>query len=201
MKLSTILSAIALLFVLSLTLPSVAAVANMQFTGLPTGNSYFGIASYPYDLSVNGGPNQWMMCLGYNEHITGGETWQATVSSVGSLDVNTHLLDYEAAFLFKLAVADHGSDSDLNAAAWWLFEGSPSLTPGAQFLVTLAQNQTYEQGEFPDVILYTAIPGTENGNLGTAQNFLSSTPEPGTLVLLGSGMIGAASLLRRKLLV
>lgn len=140
-----------------------------------------------------------MMCLGYNQHITGGEAWQATVTSVGSLDVNTHLLDYEAAFLFKMAVADNGADSDLNAATWWLFEGSPYLTPGAQLLVGLAQSQSYQQGEFADVLLYIAIPGTENTRLGTAQDFLSSTPEPGTLVLLGSGMIGIAGLLRREL--
>jgi hypothetical protein len=198
MKSLSILSVIVSLFVLALGLPSAAAAANMQFTALPTGNNYFGIASYPYDLAVNGGPNQWMMCVGYNEHITGGETWQATVASVGSLDVNTHLLDYEAAFLFEMAVADHGANSDLNAAAWWLFEGSPSLTAGAQSLVTLAQSQSYQQGEFQDVLLYTAIPGTENSSLGTAQDFLGSTPEPGTLVLVGSGMIGMAGLLRRK---
>ncbi len=49
--------------------------------------------------------------------------------------------------------------------------------------------------------LYTATPGTENNNLGTAQDFLSSTPEPGTIALMGSGAIGLAGLLRRKLLV
>jgi hypothetical protein len=158
------------------------------------------VPSYPYDLSVNGGPNQWMMCMGYNEHISGGETWQAVPTSVGSLDLTTHLLNYEAAFLFKMAVADQGANSDLNAAVWWLFEGAPYLTPGAQSLVALAQSQTYTQGEFSDVMLYSAIPGTENGNLGTAQDFMGSTPEPGTLALLGSGVIGVAGLLRRRLL-
>jgi hypothetical protein len=49
-------------------------------------------------------------------------------------------------------------------------------------------------------MLYSAIPGTESGNLGTAQDFMSSTPEPGTLALLGSGILGVAGLLRRKLL-
>jgi len=88
----------------------------------------------------------------------------------------------------------------VNAAAWWLFEGAPFLTPGAQALVALAQSQTYTQGEFSNVMLFTAIPGTESGNLGTAQNFMSTTPEPGTLALLGSGVIGMAGILRRKLL-
>jgi hypothetical protein len=182
-----------------LAVPAVAATVNMQFTGLPTGNTYGGVASYPYDVSVNGGANQWMMCVGYYEHIEGGETWQANVISVGSLDLATYLVDYEAAFLFKMAVADGGVNGDINGATWYLFEGVPSLTPGAQALVTLAQSQTFTQGEFQDVLVYAAIPGSENGNLGTAQDFLASTPEPGTLAMFGSGMIGLASVLRRKL--
>jgi len=200
MKSTKALTVLFLLLTAALTLPAVAGTVNMQFNNTPTGNNYFGVPSFPYNLSVNGGPNQSMMCLGYYQHISGGETWKATPTIVGSLDPNTHPLDYEAAFLFSMAVADQGANSDVNAAAWWLFEGAPSLTPGAQALVALAQSQTYTQGEFSNVMLFTAIPGTESGNLGTAQNFMSTTPEPGTLALLGSGVIGMAGILRRKLL-
>jgi len=182
-----------------LAVPACAATVNLQFTGLPTGNNYSGIASYPYDLSVNGGPSQWMMCTSYNEHIEGWETWQANMVSVGSLDPTTNLLDYEAAFLFKMAVGDGGADGSINAAAWYLFEGVPTLTPEMQAWLTLAQSQTYTKGEFANVLLYTAIPGSQSiQSLGTAQNFLSSTPEPGTLLLLGSGIIGLSGMLRRK---
>jgi len=199
MKSAKILSVLFLLLMVALSVPAVAGVVTMQFNGTPTGNNYSGVSSYPYDLSVNGGANQWMMCLGYVEHISGGETWKATMASVGSLDLSTHLQDYEAAFLFQMAVAGHGADSNVNAAAWWILEGVPSLSPGAEALVLLAQGQTYKQGEFADVALYSAIPGSESGSLGTAQDFLGTTPEPGTLALLGSGVIGVSSLLRRKL--
>lgn len=198
MKLLRLFCGVLFLVLGILSLPAMAGSVNMQFTGLPTGHNYGGVASYPYNISVNEGPNQWMMCLGYNEHIEGGETWQATMTSIGSLDPATHLLDYQAAYLFEKAVADHGINSDINAAVWYLFEGTPPLTLGALAFVSLAQSQTFTEGEFADVSLYTAIPGTESGNLGTAQSFLGSTPEPGTLALFGSGMIGLAGMLRRK---
>jgi len=144
-----------------IALPAFAAPANLQYTGLPTGNNYFGVPSYPYNISVNGGPNQLMMCIGYNEHIEGWEAWQANVVSIASLDPVTYLKDYQAAFLFEKAVADGGANSDVNAAIWNLFEGAPGLTPSAQALQDLAISQTYMKGEFPNVRLYSAIPGTE----------------------------------------
>ena len=180
------------------SVPATAGVVDMQFTGLPGNNSYSGVASYPYNISVNGGSNQWMMCIGYNDHIEGGETWQAHVASVGSLDLLTHAIDYEAAFLFKMAVADHGVNSNVNAATWYLFEGVPGLTSEAAALVALAKSRTYVQGEFSDVLLYSAIPGTESGNMGKAQDFLGTTPEPDTLAMFGTGLIGLAGVLRRK---
>ena len=52
-------------------------------------------------------------------------------------------------------------------------------------------------GEFPDIYLYTAIPGTESGGLGTAQNVFA-TPGPGSLFLLGAGVLDLAGIIRRK---
>ena len=189
-----------LLLVVMSSLPAAAGIVNMQFTGVSGGHSYAGVYTYPYDIKVNGGPNQWMMCIGYNEHISAGETWKANVFNVGSLDPNIFLLDYEAAFLFKMAEADHGAHPEINAAAWWLLEGSPTpLSSSANSLVTLAQGQTYSHGQYSDVLLYKAIPGSQSGTLGTAQDFLGATPEPGTLALFGSGILGLGSLLRRRL--
>ena len=97
-----------------------------------------------------------------------------------------------------MAVADHGVNSNVNAATWYLFEGVPGLTSEAAALVALAKSRTYVQGEFSDVLLYSAIPGTESGNMGKAQDFLGTTPEPDTLAMFGTGLIGLAGVLRRK---
>ena len=47
-----------------------------------------------------------------------------------------------------MAEADHGSDPNINAAAWWLLEGAPSLNAPATSLELLAQSQTYSKGEW-----------------------------------------------------
>ena len=198
-KTPTLLAAMFLLLLLATSLPAVAGTVSMQFTGVSGGHSYAGAYTYPYDLKVNGGPNQWMMCISYEEHISVGETWKANVVNVGSLDPTAYRLDYEAAFLFKMAEADHGADPSINAAAWWLLEGAPSLNAPANSLQLLAQSQIFSKGEFSDVLLYTPIAGSQSGDLGTPQAFLGATPEPGTLALFGSGVIGLSGLLRRRL--
>src|SRR6516165_4121842 len=60
-----------------------AFAAQMQFNA-PVGGNYYGVATYPYDFSVNG-HDAWLMCVSYNEHIVGGETWQATVLPITGL--------------------------------------------------------------------------------------------------------------------
>ena len=81
-----------------------------------------------------------------------------------------------------------------------VLEGASSLNAPAHGLELLAQSQTYSKGEYSDVLLYTPIPGCQSGSIGTPQTFLGSTPEPGTLALFGSGVIGLSGLLRRRLL-
>src|SRR5580704_1830754 len=99
-----------LLAILTLSLAASATTVDMQFNA-PVGGDYNGVSTYPYDVSVNG-QSQWLMCVSYNEHVTGGETWQATVGSI----VGTH--DEQLAWLFLQAEqnSDFGVKADINAA-------------------------------------------------------------------------------------
>jgi hypothetical protein len=192
MKPLKVLSIMLLLLLVASSLPAVAGVVNMQFNG--TGSYSYGYPTYPYYFTVNGTPDS-LMCIGYNEHITGGETWQANVMSV--TDFGTLIGDptkaEEVAYLFTLARADGGANSAINAEAWYLMEGVPTPEPDPSALIGFAP------GSYPTVQVYVPIDGTQSWAGELPQTFLGSTPEPSTLLMMGSGLIGLAGLARKRL--
>lgn len=183
-----------LLAILTLSLAASATTVDMQFNGA-VGGSYNGVYTYPYNVSVDG-QNQLLMCVGFNEHIVDGETWQATVESI----VGTQ--DQELAWLFLQAeqTSDFGVKAEINAAAWALNEGSPELDEAAQFWLSQATSQNFTDGEFQNVVKYMPIDGTQSWQGEMPQEFLGDAPvpEPSTLMMLGTGVLGVAGFVRRK---
>ena len=171
------------LAILTLSLAASATTVDMQFNG-PVGGSYNGVYTYPYDVSVDG-QSQLLMCIGYNEHITNGETWQATVESI------TGLQDEQLAWLYVQAsqTNDSGVQADINAAAWFLNEGTPELSDAAKYWYDQAINQNFTSDEFKNVLKYVPVDGTQSWQGEMPQTFLGSTPEPSTLTLFGSSLL------------
>ena len=135
------------------------------------------------------------MCLSWQPDIGIGSSWNVTATNVSTLDPTTPtgLLDYEAAYMFEQAAGKANANPDINAAVWYLFQGAPPLNTDAENILADAQAQTYTKGEFSNVILYAADPA------GSSQDFFGVTPEPSTLMMMGTGVLGLAGLLRRKL--
>jgi hypothetical protein len=199
MKTLTILATTFLLLLVASALPAVAGTVNMQFIAAG-GNSYNGVSSYPYAATENGNPFS-AMCISFNEHITGGETWKASVYTVdgyGTLIGDTQKAD-ELAWLFLKARADGGSNSGYNAAAWFLNEQVPGLDAGATSIYNQVTGLNFHAGEFPGVSFYVPVNGTESWEGENAQTFMGATPEPGTLLTLGTAVIGLAGLARKRL--
>ena len=199
MKPMKVLSIMLLLLLVASSLPAVAGVVNMQFNGTGS-NSYGGVPTYPYAITVNGNPDS-LMCISYNEHIQGGETWQADVMSLDAFALSSGLgyqTAGELAWLFLQAASDGGANPGYNAVAWNLVEGVPVLDAGALAIFNTVASMTFNQGEFPGIRVYVPIDGTQSWVGEPVQVFLG-TPEPSTLLTLGSGILGLAGLARKRL--
>lgn len=201
MKVSKVLSTMFLLLLVAFSLRAVGGTVTITFNSA-SGVAYGGAYTYPYDGALNGVPDDFM-CISYNEHITNGETWTANVYSVagyGAL-VGQPLAD-ELAYLYILTKnAPQGTQSAAyNAAAWHLNEGVPDITgdPVAWADYLEATTATAYPG-IGNVLFYVPIDGTQSEG-GIPQTFLAQTPEPSTLLMFSSGVIGLVGTLRRKLL-
>ena len=181
----------------------------------PGGQSSDGIYVYPYNFSINGSPTLTpLMCLSFTQEIYQGESWQAIFEPVLG---NTQY--EEAAYIFSQATAP-GASSDTIAEAQWanwvLFDAGAGSSVPSQYqgdVTTLLGNAATYVATNPDSSLYfnlevyVPIAGSQPVGDGLPQTFIGDTsfgsgppvPEPGGLVLLGTGMLGlAASWYRRN---
>ncbi|GGG71139.1 PEP-CTERM sorting domain-containing protein [Edaphobacter dinghuensis] len=217
---------IALIFaVFSLALlPRVAQAdtVTMTFTGGGTTSGPEIVGPYQVTIEnyVNGTPaglnDETVMCLDLANSIEMNESWSATPNTVTS---SSSTLDLEQAFLFNQLSTNPGSysNSDYQYAIWGLNDLSGVQADGmdsasVQALDALAVSavaqgtnaSAYEDGQYT---IYAAIPGSQaSGYPGTAQDMIGVTPptaspvpEPSSLMLFGSGMLGMAGIVRRKM--
>ena len=198
MKRTLIAGLFSLLFV---AVPAFAdpAPVTVQLTGVQ-GGYQGGVYVTPYYLSINGGTPIDVVCDDYTHEVSVGESWSATISTFANLaDTRWGASDSqqydEAAWLYEQYLDGSASAGDVNFAIWSLFD--PQLnasTPGWDQGVTnllAGAGQWFADGaggvNFSDFIIITPTdPGP-----GSAQEYLAvePTPEPGTLALMGSGLL------------
>jgi hypothetical protein len=178
-----------------------------------TGSGIGGGGVYPAEFFINNSSTAtYLMCDSYDNTIRPGETWKATVSPFlqgisTSMFGPAMTLDYKAAgLIFKSMLAGNITATDANWAIWGLFSSTArgmsqfQTTGGAAIDTTyLALAQTAGNSAYNGLLLYTPIKGTQSWG-GMPQEFIgySAVPEPGTLMLMGTGLIGLAGAIRRK---
>ncbi len=193
-----------LLPVICLVVLSISAKADtLTFNTNPSGTEIG-----PYSLTLNTGATTTQLslfCMNDTNYIQSNESWGVNVvngaSFFGSTAGSTGFKYEQEAYLYSLY---NGSNAtDIQDALWTVFHPSTSNQNGATAgLLTAAANFNYTADFLSHSTFYIWDGGKISNQYGDypPQNFVGSSPvpEPSTLALFGSGLLGLAGFARRK---
>lgn len=164
-------------------------------------------SGYPYTVELNSSLPFWAMCDDYYHDGTPGDIWLANLTNLGTGNLtnlrfaSSGLVAYEEAawILLQTRVTLPPQWTDMNYAVWSIFNPTVVIDQQAEDWIDLAEQEARKKFQGVNLhLVEIATPVDIDAPPTGDQEFIWITPEPGSLILLGSGVVGIAFELHRK---